>query len=208
MPSNFQVNKNDLDNIFKPLYTFTNKVPNVGLSSGVVDISNYYEKTKNPSDRYPLATGYLSGGNGGVDLNTLFQARYYFILTGTILSKPETKEKYYRAGNGQIIVSINPTYAKSVNKKFTFFVQIQNTEGITIASAQQSVADSTTSVVTITISGLYGSDKDTGTPYNNNVKANDNRIDYVTVRDVNSGWTSATLPITVGYGTTEFTVTF
>lgn len=111
MPTNFQVNKNDLDTIFKPLGT--TKRTNVGYSVSGTDISNFYEPTKNTYDQPISLTGLLTNGT---DLKYVFQASgYYNVNRIDIVTTTESYHKYYRAYDGNIYVTVYTDYLKIVN---------------------------------------------------------------------------------------------
>lgn len=149
MASNFQVNKTDLDNIFKPL--FTTKRADVGYQANNVDISTYYEPTLSAYDQAITNTGLYTSG---IDLRYFFQGiNYYNINKLTIITTPEKREKYFRRYNGAIYVYVFTEYLKQINGFFYVSVQV----GGTIINQLVPIGPPAPATILFTFTGLgYG----------------------------------------------------
>jgi len=175
MPSNFQVNTTDLDNIFKPRNSV--KRADVGYMSGSTDISNFYEKSVNPYDRATAPTNYIF--NVPADIVELFQSKDFYVVSNSdaqasVITHGESQYKYWRTYDGSLYVTINTTYCKPVGGVFRFQI---NANGSIV---NQTVASTETS----TVIGLGGLAYGTYT---------------VWAQDLNSGSAKA-VSVYVGYG--------
>jgi len=205
MSSNFQYNKTDLDNIFKPRYSPTTASSTnftVGLS--LTDLNFYYEPSKSVTDRASV-TNYNFIGYG--DICNLFQAKNYCILSGDIKTTSESWKKYSRSGDGTVIATINTNYAKSVGGVFKLRLSVYSSSNVFIRSTTTVVSDTAINV-TMTVGGLFGNSDNTTIPYNgpNTYQvANSDRIDNIIIQDLNSNWTSAAIPVIINYNSGSLT---
>ena len=205
MSSNFQYNKTDLDNIFKPRYSPTTALStNFICGLGLTDLNFYYEPSKSVTDRASV-TNYNIVGYG--DICNLFQAKNYFILSGNIYTTSESWQKYSRSGDGTVIATINTTYAKSVDGVFKLRLSVYSIKNVFIRSTTTVVSDTATNVK-MTVGGLFGNSDDTTIPYNGPAEyqvANSDRIDNIIIQDLNSNWTSAAIPVIINYNSGTLT---
>lgn len=101
MPSGYTVNGTDLDTIFKPRYS--EKRANVNIFTSSTDISNSYEKTQFAEDKISFNTNIQSNS---VDLRNIFAAISYKKLSFSYYTVGESYDRYGRANNGQIYITI------------------------------------------------------------------------------------------------------
>ena len=135
MASNFQVNTNDLDNIFRSKHPSTTKRSDVGYISTGTDISNLYEPSTNIKDRVTFNTGMSSSG---IDLSQLFKSKSYIQLSVYIYAYPESYERYGRNNDGSIVVYVDTTNAKQdINGSYNFSVTIGGTAYTTSIGAYE-----------------------------------------------------------------------
>ena len=125
MASDFQVNTNDLDNIFRSKHPSTTKRLDVGYISTGTDISNFYEPSTNIKDQVTFNTG-MSSSN--VDLSKLFKSKNYIQLSVNIYAYAESYERYDRNNDGIIAVYVDTSNAKQdINGSYNFSATIAGT---------------------------------------------------------------------------------
>ena len=125
MASDFQVNTNDLDNIFRSKHPSTTKRLDVGYISTGTDISNFYEPSTNIKDQVTFNTG-MSSNN--VDLSKLFKSKNYIQLSVRIYAYAESYERYDRNNDGYITVEVDTSNAKQdINGSYNFSATIGGT---------------------------------------------------------------------------------
>ena len=125
MASDFQVNTNDLDNIFRSKHPSTAKRDDVGYISTGTDISNLYQPSTNIKDQVTFNTG-MSSNN--VDLSKLFKSKNYIQLSVHIYAYAESYERYDRNNDGIIAVYVDTSNAKQdINGSYNFSATIGGT---------------------------------------------------------------------------------